>query len=76
MKISDVGATRLLSLDSKSIMSNSWNSGGRRPNRHPVEDYDKFEVQDGLLRQLYTMVMDVHQRYRTDKFQDVQPRFN
>lgn len=28
------------------------------------------------LRQLYTLVMDVHQRYRTDAHQEVEPRFN
>lgn len=28
------------------------------------------------LKQLYTLVMDVHQRYRTDAFQEVEPRFN
>lgn len=28
------------------------------------------------LKQLYTLVMDVHQRYRTDAFQEIEPRFN
>jgi len=28
------------------------------------------------LKQLYTLVMDVHQRYRTDAHQEIEPRFN
>ncbi|KAL4441117.1 hypothetical protein ABPG74_002067 [Tetrahymena malaccensis] len=28
------------------------------------------------LKQLYTLTMDVHNRFRTDQFQDVEPRFN
>ena len=28
------------------------------------------------LKQLYSLVMDVHQRYRTDAHQDIEPRFN
>jgi N-acetyltransferase 10 len=28
------------------------------------------------LKQLYTITMDVHNRYRTDAFQEVEPRFN
>ncbi|EGR27233.1 hypothetical protein IMG5_199740 [Ichthyophthirius multifiliis] len=28
------------------------------------------------LRQLYTLSMDVHQRFRSDQFQNIQPRFN
>lgn len=28
------------------------------------------------LKQLYSMTMDVHKRYRTEQFQNVEPRFN
>lgn len=28
------------------------------------------------LKQLHTLTMDVHQRYRTERFQDIEPRFN
>lgn len=28
------------------------------------------------LKQLYTLTMDVHNRYRTEAFNDIQPRFN
>ena len=28
------------------------------------------------LKQLYTLTMDVHQRYRTEAFKDIEPRFN
>jgi len=28
------------------------------------------------LKQLYTITMDVHNRYRTDAFQEIEPRFN
>ena len=28
------------------------------------------------LKQLYTITMDVHQRYRTEAFSDIEPRFN
>lgn len=28
------------------------------------------------LKQLHTITMDVHQRYRTERFQDIEPRFN
>jgi N-acetyltransferase 10 len=28
------------------------------------------------LKQLYTLAMDVHKRYRTEAYSDIEPRFN